>query len=108
MGYTSDGISNQEQNTRISWNVDRDLRGYDLARNPGLSSDTEYGAGEFQLPTGPLARAATQSTSKPPSKFRSHSGILKGIRRLLKVIKPSLIASRQYLSGIRRFLIGIS
>ena len=52
--------------------MDGGLRGYDFARNPGgLSNNTEYGAGEFPLPTRPPAGAGTQSTSKPPSMFRS-------------------------------------
>ena len=34
------------------------MRGFDLARNPGLSNNTEYGAGEFPLPTRPSARSA--------------------------------------------------
>ena len=71
VGYTADGVSNQEQTRWLSWNVDGGLRGHDLARNPGLGSDTEYGAGEFSLPTSPPAGTATQSTSKPPSMFRS-------------------------------------
>ena len=70
VGYTSDGKSNQEQTRWLSWNVDEGLREHDLARNPGLSCDTEYGAGQFPLPTRPPAGAATQSTTKPPSKFR--------------------------------------
>ena len=45
LGYTSDGISNQEQTRWLSWNVDGGLRGHDLARKPGLSNNTEYGAG---------------------------------------------------------------
>ena len=71
LGYLSDGVPNQEQTRWLSWNADGCLGGHDLARNPGWSSDTEYGAGEFPLPTRPPAGAATQSTSKPPSKFRS-------------------------------------
>ena len=71
VGYTSDGVSKQKQTRWLSWNVDRGLRGHDLARNPHLSSDTEYGAGEFPLPTRPPVGTATQSTSKPPSKFHS-------------------------------------
>ena len=67
VGYTTDGISNQEQ----TWNVDGGVRGFDLARNPGLNNNTEYGAGEFPLPTRPPARSAGQSTSKPPSMIRS-------------------------------------
>ena len=51
--------------------MDRGLRGHDFARHPGLGSDTEYDAGEFPLLTRPPAGTATQSTSKPPSKFRS-------------------------------------
>ena len=50
---------------------DGGLRGHDLARQRGLSSSTEYGAGEFPLLTRPPAGAGTQSTSKPPSIFRS-------------------------------------
>ena len=51
--------------------MDGGLRGHDLARKPGLSNDTEYGAGDIPLPTRPPAGAGTQSTSKPPSMFRS-------------------------------------
>ena len=47
------------------------VRGFDLARNPGLSNITEYGAGEFPLPTRPSARSAGQHTSKPPSMTRA-------------------------------------
>ena len=64
-------IKNQEQTRWLSWNVDESLRGHDFARNSGFSSDTEYGAGEFPPPTRPPAGAATQSTFKRPSKFRS-------------------------------------
>ena len=71
VGYTSEGISNQEQTRWLYWNLDGGLRGHDLARNPGLSNSTEYGAGEFPLPTRPPAGAGTQSTSKPPSMSRS-------------------------------------
>ena len=46
VGYTTDGISNQEQTRWLSWNVDGAIRGFDLARNPGLSNNTEYGAGD--------------------------------------------------------------
>ena len=59
VGYTSDGVSNQEQIRWLSWNVDRGLRGHDLARNPGLSSNTEHGAGEFPLPVRPPTGAGT-------------------------------------------------
>ena len=132
VGYTSDGVSNREQTRWLSWNLDGSLRVHDLARNPGLGSDTEYGAGEFPSPTRPPAGTATQSTSQPPSKFRSQQteesypdlGIMKrerwkgpkgngtkplwiGIRRLLRGIKPSLIASRHYFSETRPFFIGI-
>ena len=69
--FTSDGISNQEQTRWLSWNVDGGVRGFDRARSPGLSTTTEYGAGEFPLSTRPPAGAGTQSTSKPPSMFRS-------------------------------------
>ena len=71
VGYTSEGISNQEQTRWLSWNVDRDVRGFDLARNPGLNNNTEYGAGEFPLPTRPPAGFPAQSTSRPLSMIQS-------------------------------------
>ena len=71
VGYTTEGISNQEQTRWLSWNVDGGVRGFDLARNPGLSNNTEYGAGEFPLPTRPSARSAGQSMSKTPSMTRA-------------------------------------
>ena len=71
VGYTTDGISNQGQTRWLSWNVDGGVRGFDLARNPRLSNNTEYGAGEFPLPTRPSARSAGQPTSKPPSMTRA-------------------------------------
>ena len=64
VGYTTEGISNQEQTRWSSWNVD----GGDLARNPGMSNNTEYGAGEFPLPARPPAEFAAQFTSRPSSK----------------------------------------
>ena len=48
LGYTSDGISNQQHDRWLYWNVDGGLRGHDLARNPGLSNNTKYGAGELR------------------------------------------------------------
>ena len=60
VGYTSDGISNQDQTRCLSCNVDGGVRGFDPARTPGLSNTTEYGAGEFPLPTRPPAGAGTQ------------------------------------------------
>ena len=72
VGYTTEGISNQEQTRWLSWNVDGGVRGFEfLARNPGLSNNTEYGAGEFPLPTRSSARSEGQSTSKPPSMTRA-------------------------------------
>ena len=71
VSYTTDGISNQEQTRWLSWNVDGGVRGFELARNPGLNNNTEYGAGDFPLPTRPPARSAGQSTSKPPYMIRS-------------------------------------
>ena len=47
VGYTSDGISNQEQTRWLSWSSNGGLRVLDLARNPGWINITEYGAGEF-------------------------------------------------------------
>ena len=70
VGYTSHRISNKEQTRWLSWKVDGGVRKFDLARSPGLSNISEYGAGEFPLPTRPPAGAGTQSTSKPPSMFR--------------------------------------
>ena len=70
VGYTTDGISNQEQTRWLPWNVDGGVRGFDLAMNPGLSNNTEYGAGEFPLPTRPSARSVGQHTSKTPSMTR--------------------------------------
>ena len=71
VGCTTEGISNQEQTRWLSRNVDGGVRGFDLATNPGLSNNTEYGAGEFPLPTRPSARSAGQSTSKPSSMTRA-------------------------------------
>ena len=71
VGYTTEGISNQEQTRWLSWNVEGGVRGFDLARNPGLGNNTEYGAGEFPLPVRPSARSASQSTSRPPSMTRA-------------------------------------
>ena len=71
VGYTTEGISNQEQTGWLSWNVDGGVTGFDLAGNPGLSNNTEYGAGEFPLPTRPPARSAGQSTNKSPSMMRA-------------------------------------
>ena len=71
VGYTTNGISNQEQTRWLSWNVDGAMRGFDLARKPGLSSNTEYGAGEFPLPIRPSVRSTGQSTSKTPSMTRA-------------------------------------
>ena len=55
VSYTTEGISNQEQTRWLSWNVDGGVKGFELARNPGLSNNTEYGAGEFLLPARPPA-----------------------------------------------------
>ena len=71
VGYTTDSTSNQEQTRWLSWNVDGGVRGFNLARNPGLSNNTEYGAGESPLPTRPSVKSAGQSTSKPPSMTRA-------------------------------------
>ena len=71
VGYTTDEISNQEQTRWLSWNVDEGVRGFDLARNPGFSNNTAYGAGEFPLPIRPSARSAGRSTSKTPSMTRA-------------------------------------
>ena len=64
VGYTSDGISNQQKTSWLSWNIDGGLRGFELERNPGLSNSTEYSAGEFPLPTRPTVRTGSHSSSK--------------------------------------------
>ena len=51
--------------------MDGGIRGFDLVRNPGLSSNTEYGAGEFPLPIRPSARSTGQITSKMPTMSRA-------------------------------------
>ena len=71
VGYPIEGISNQEHTRWLSWNVGVGVRRFDAARNPGLSNNTEYGAGEFPLPARPPTRSAGQSTSKPPSMMRA-------------------------------------
>ena len=71
IGYTTEGISNQEQTRWLSWNVDGGVRGFDLARNPGLNNNTEYGAGEFPLPTRATVRSTSQSSSRVPSMSRT-------------------------------------
>ena len=38
-----------------------------MARNPGLSNNTEYGAGEFPMPVRPSVRSTSQSASTVPS-----------------------------------------
>ena len=63
IGYTTEGISNQEQTRWLSWNVDGGVR--------GLSNNTEYGAGEFPLPTRPTARSTSQGSSRVPSMTRA-------------------------------------
>ena len=77
VGYTTEGISNQEQTRWLSWNVDGGVKGFDLARNPGLSNNTEYGAGEFPLPTRPWCskeRAREDAERKEQGEPRSGSG----------------------------------
>ena len=75
VGYTTEGISNQEQTRWLSWNVDGGVRLFDLARNPRLNNTTKYGAGEFPLPTRPPVGSAAQSTSKPLSMIRSQQKV---------------------------------
>ena len=124
VGYTSEGISNQEQNRWLSWNVDGGVRGFDLARNPGLSNTTENGAVEFPLPTRPPVGSAAQSTSKPLSMIRSqqteeaypdlsnlkrelerHRG--KETKRILTVMVRNSRTTRQTGRGIKRSSRGI-
>ena len=119
VGYTTDGISNQEQNKWLSWNVDGAIRGFDLARNPGLSNNTEYGAGEFPLPVRSSVRSTGQSTSKAPLMSRAQQtgeaypdvSIMKrelertqrrGTRQTSTGIKRSSREIRRNLRGIKR------
>ena len=78
VGYTTEGKSNREQTRWLSWNVDGGVRGFYLARNPGLSNYTEYGAGEFSLPSRPPAGFAAQSTSRPLSMVSTERGSIPG------------------------------
>ena len=55
----------------LSWSTDGGLTGFDLARNPGSSNTTEYGAGELPLSTRQATWTSAQSTSKPSSIIRS-------------------------------------
>ena len=71
VGYTTERISNKEQTRWLSWNVDKGVRGFNLAWNPGLNNTTEYGVGEFPLPTRPPVGSAAQSTSRPLFMIRS-------------------------------------
>ena len=69
VGFLSEGILDQEQTRRIYWSTNRGLRGYDLARNHGLSNFTENGAGEFSFPIRPTTRTEAQPAGKAPSKI---------------------------------------
>ena len=71
VGCTSDGISNQEKTRVLSWRSDGGIRGFFLSRNPGLSNATEYGAGEFLIPTRAATRTGAQTCSKPASMKRA-------------------------------------
>ena len=71
VGYTSDGISNQEQTRWLSWSIDRGLRLFDLARNPGLGITTEYCNGKFPRPTRPTTRTGIPISSNPTSMIRA-------------------------------------
>ena len=61
-GYSSEGLSNHEQTRLMSWSTDGGLRGYHLARNPGLSFTTQHGAGAFPL---------SNEIPPPPSKMQT-------------------------------------
>ena len=50
---------------------DEGLRGFDSARKSGFSNTTEYGTGEFLLPTRPSTGTGAQSSSKASSIIRS-------------------------------------
>ena len=110
VGYTTEGISNQEQTSWLSWNVDGAVKGFDLARNPGLGNNTEYGAGEFPLPIRPSARSAGQSTSKTPSMTRAQETEdaytdLSALKKELE--KTQRETNKANLDGIKRSLIEI-
>ena len=45
VGYTTEGISNQEQTRWLSWNVDGGVRGFDLARNPRIEQHARIRCG---------------------------------------------------------------
>ena len=47
------------------------MRGFDKARNLGLSNTTENGAGDFHLPTRPTTRIGVPMSSKPTSMIES-------------------------------------
>ena len=47
VGYTTDGVSNQEQTRWLSWNVDGAIRGFDLEPWPGQ----QYGVWRRGIPT---------------------------------------------------------
>ena len=95
VGYTTEGISNQDQTRWLSWNVDGGARGFDLARNPGLSNNTEYGAGEFPLPARPPAGFAAQSRSRPSSMIWSQQTeeaypVLSSLKRELERVQREI------------------
>ena len=79
VGYTSDGIAIHEPTKRLSWSTDGGLRGFDLARNIGLTNTTESGAGEFLLSTRPTTRMGNQLTTKQKNvdELSGFFGILK-------------------------------
>ena len=71
VGYTLDGISNQEQARWLSWGTDGYSRGLDLAKNPGLGNTTECGASEFPFPARPSPRRVVPFSGKPTSMIRA-------------------------------------
>ena len=110
VGYTSDGISNQEKTSWLSWNIDGGIGGFDLARNHGLSNTTDYGAGEFPLPARPTARNGIQSSSKALSiiwsqKTEETHPDLSNLKRNWKGLKGK--GTEPILTGIRLQLTGI-
>ena len=89
VGYTSDGVSTQEKTSCLSWNIDGGLRGFELARNTGLSNTTEYSAGEFPLPARPTVGTGSHSSSKPLYflRYQQTEGVYADLSKLKRELK---------------------
>ena len=71
VGYTLDGISNQEQTRWLTCSSEGGLRGFDLARKSWLEQNYGTGASQFPFPSRQGTRTGAQSTSKPASIIRA-------------------------------------